>query len=173
MLKRGEEAYGSFSVSLLKEHAIREFRAGTSSVSIPLGHGVRYRIGGIRGRSVVVGTEQLVEDTGLLTVTNQRVVFTGRAKTLEFRNDRLIGLEQFTDGLRLNVSNRQTASLFKLSEPSIAQHSSPLPSMPDGGRVQGCPPKSRDQHNRALQFVRRTSSSMESRVTPSDSSFRA
>jgi hypothetical protein len=53
-------------------------------------------------------------------VTNQRAVFTGQAKTLEFRNDRLIGMEQFTDGLRLNVSNRQTASLFKMRAPSIA-----------------------------------------------------
>jgi hypothetical protein len=53
-------------------------------------------------------------------VTSQRVLFTGRAKTLEFRNDKMVGLEQFKDGLRLSVSNRQTASLFKLQSPSIA-----------------------------------------------------
>lgn len=120
MLKKGEEAYGSFAASLMKEQAIREFRAGTSSVSIPLGGGVRYRVGGVRGKSVVVGTELVVQVAGALTVTNQRSVFAGQAKTLEFRHDRLVGMEQFTDGLRLNVSNRQTASLFRLQHPSIA-----------------------------------------------------
>ena len=93
---------------------------GTSSVSVPLGAGIRYRVGGVRGRSVVVGSELIVQDAGGLHVTNQRVVFTGTAKTLEFRNDRMVGLEQFNDGLRLSVSNRQTASLFKLATPSIA-----------------------------------------------------
>jgi hypothetical protein len=120
MLKRGEEAHASFSASLMKEQAIREFRAGATSVSIPLGHGIRYRVGGVRGRSVVVGAAMVVQDSGVLYVTNQRVLFAGRAKTLEFRNDRLVGMEQFTDGLRLNVSNRQTASLFTMTSPSIA-----------------------------------------------------
>jgi hypothetical protein len=66
MLKRGEEAYGSFAASLMKEQAIRQFRAGTASVSIPLGGGVRYRVGGVRGRSVVVGTQLVVQDSGSL-----------------------------------------------------------------------------------------------------------
>lgn len=120
MLKRGETAYASFSASLMKDQTVREFRGGSSGVSIPLGHGVRYRVGGVRGRSVVIGTTTVVQDSGLLTVTSQRAVFTGRTKTLEFRNDKLVGLEQFADGVRLNVSNRQTASLFRLDRPSIA-----------------------------------------------------
>ena len=54
-------------------------------------------------------------------MTSQRAVFTGQAKTLEFRNDKLVGMQQYTDGLRLNVSNRQAASLFKIpTGPSIA-----------------------------------------------------
>jgi len=121
ILKKDEVAYGSFSAALMKEVAIRQFRAGTSSVSIPLGGGVRYRVGGVRGRSVVIGSELVAADTGVLVVTSQRTVFAGRAKTLEFRNDKLVGMEQYQDGLRLNVSNRQTASLFKIpTGPSIA-----------------------------------------------------
>jgi Protein of unknown function (DUF2510) len=121
MLKRGEEAYGAFDASLMKEVAIRQYQAGTSSVSVPLGGGIRYRVGGVRGRSVVIGSELVAADTGVLVVTSQRSVFTGQAKTLEFRNDKLVGMEQYTDGLRLNVSNRQAASLFKFpTGPSIA-----------------------------------------------------
>ncbi len=123
ILTRGETAYASFNVGLIKEIAKREFRAGTSSVSIPLGGHVRYRVGGIRGRSEVVGTEMVVEDTGPLVVTSARSMFTGQKKTLEFRNDRLAGLQQFSDGLRLSVTNRQAASLFRFApgeSPSIA-----------------------------------------------------
>jgi hypothetical protein len=114
LLNKDEVAYGSFAVDLMKEVTLREFRGGSSGVSVPLGHGVRYRVGAFRGRSVVVGTQLVSQDSGMLTVTSKRAVFTGQKKTLEFRRDRLVGMEQFTDGIRLNVSNRQTASLFRL-----------------------------------------------------------
>jgi hypothetical protein len=113
MTKRDEIAHGVFAVALMKEVTKREFRGGSSGVSIPLGGGVRYRAGGFRGRSVVVGTELVAEDSGRLAITSARTVFTGGKKTLEFRHDRLVGMHQYNDGLRLNVSNRQTASLFK------------------------------------------------------------
>jgi hypothetical protein len=115
ILKKGETAYGSFGCSLMKEVARRQFQAGTQSVSIPLGAGVRYRVGGIRGKSVVVGTDLVADDGGVLCVTSTRCVFTGQKKTLEFRHDKLVGMQQYADGFRLNVSNRQTASLFKMN----------------------------------------------------------
>jgi hypothetical protein len=124
LLKRGEVANAVFApVSLMKERAVRQYRGGSSGVSIPIGFGVRYRTSSSRGRSVVVGTELVEEDRGQLTITSVRSVFVGARKTLEFRHDKLVGLEQFRDGLRLNVSNRQTASLLKMprtASPSIA-----------------------------------------------------
>lgn len=123
MVRKGEKVYASFNADLMKEVVIREFRGGSSGISVPLGGGVRYRVGGMRGRSVVVGSELVAQDSGLLVVTSTRSVFVGQKKTLEFRNDKLVGLEQFADGLRLNVSNRQTASLFTFppgQSPSIA-----------------------------------------------------
>lgn len=115
LLKRGEIAHAEFDVELMKEQAIREFQGGSSGVSVPLGGGVRYRVGAVRGRSVVVGTQLVVEDVGTLTVTSQRAVFAGSKKSLEFRYDKLVGLEAFSDGLRMNVTNRQRASLFRVT----------------------------------------------------------
>jgi hypothetical protein len=123
ILKRGEKAYGSFGVSLMKEVKVREFRGGSSGVSIPLGFGVRYRTGSVRGRSVVVGTELVAEDSGKLVVTSTRTVFLGQKKTLEFRHDKLVQAQQYTDGLQLSVSNRQAASMFKFNpgdSPTVA-----------------------------------------------------
>lgn len=123
ILKRNETAYASFAASLMKEVAQREMRGGGSSVSIPIGFGVRYRTGTARARSVVVGTQLVAEDAGELTVTSQRALFSGHKKTLEFRYDRLVALHQYTDGLRLGVTNRQAASLFRFGpgqSPTIA-----------------------------------------------------
>jgi hypothetical protein len=123
ILKQGEVCHATFPASLMKDVAVRQYRAATSSVSIPLGGGVRYRVGGVRGRSVVVGTETIVADSGILAITSNRSLFSGRAKTLEFRHDRLVNLEEYRDGLRLAVSNRQTSSLFTMpkgASPSVA-----------------------------------------------------
>lgn len=123
MTKRDEVAFGAFAVALMKEVTRREFRGGSAGVSIPIGLGMRYRTSSFRGRSVVVGTEVVAEDSGILVVTSSRTLFAGGKKTLEFRHDRLVGMQQYSDGLRLNVSNRQTASLFKFESgesPTIA-----------------------------------------------------
>jgi hypothetical protein len=120
----GETAfYPTFTVALMKEVVDRELRGGSSGVSIRIAKGVRYRVGQVRAHSVVVGTHLAVQDSGQLVVTDRRAVFMGTKKTLEFRRDRLVGLAQYADGLRLNVSNRQTASLFRFaqgSSPTIA-----------------------------------------------------
>lgn len=121
--KAGETAYGTFAVALMKEVVDRELRGGSQGVSVHIAKGVNYRVGRMRGRSVVVGKHLEVQDSGILVVTDRRAVFMGTNKTLEFRRDRLVGLEEFTDGLRLSVSNRQTASLFRFagnSSPRIA-----------------------------------------------------
>jgi hypothetical protein len=123
ILRRGEIAHIDLAASLMKEQVIREYRGRSSGVSVPIGFGMRYRTGSSRGRSVVIGTELVAADSGRLLVTNRRVSFIGQRKTLEFRYDRMAALEEFRDGLRLSVSNRQAASLFKLprgSSPVIA-----------------------------------------------------
>jgi hypothetical protein len=121
--KPGEIVHAAMIVDLTKEVAVREMRGGYSGVSIRVMKGVNYRVGQVRAHSVVVGTQLQVQDTGTLAITSKRAVFVGRQKTLEFRYDRLLGMEQFKDGLRLNVSNRQAASLFRFKpgqSPSIA-----------------------------------------------------
>jgi hypothetical protein len=98
----------------MKTVAIREYRGGSRGVSFRIMKGVSYRVGANRGRMVTVGSTVEVADIGVLSVTDRRVVFSGSAKTLEFRYDKLAGMELFTDGIRLGVTNRQNASLFML-----------------------------------------------------------
>ena len=123
LTKRGEKVHGVFRVDLMKEVAVREFHGGTSGVSIALGMGVRYRVGAVRGHREVVGSELVPKDSGILAVTSTRSVFSGLRKTVELRHDRLVDLQEYSDGLRFNVSGRQIASLFRFakgSSPSLA-----------------------------------------------------
>ena len=102
--------------SLMKEVVHREFRGGSQGVSVPLGKGFRYRVGGFRGRSVVTGTSIEPADNGLLSITSQRTVFQGSRKTQECRYDKLVGRDTYTDALQLNVSNRQTPSMYGVQD---------------------------------------------------------
>jgi len=115
ILKKGEVAHWQCTAALMKDMPQREFRAGYQGFSFPVGKtGIRYRVGGARGHSVVTGHQLQVTDQGTLVVTSARTVYLGAAKTQEFSYAKLVGLDVFTDGVRLHVSNRQTASLFRV-----------------------------------------------------------
>ena len=99
----------------MKEVAIRQWQGGYSGFSFPIGKtGVRYRVGGTRGHSVEVGTKLNVADTGLLSVTNKRVVYAGTRKTVEMSYSKLVNLTVYSDGLQFHLSNRVNAPLFTI-----------------------------------------------------------
>ncbi len=114
MLKPTEVAFVDERADLLKEVTLHQYKGGSRGVSVPLGHsGVRVRAGGFRGHMETVGTEWKTADTGALTVTNQRVVYHGGRKTLEFPFAKLATLNAFGDGLELGVTSRQSTSTFR------------------------------------------------------------
>jgi hypothetical protein len=115
MTKPGEVVHLEWPASLMKEVTLREFRAGYQGFSFPIGKtGIRYRVGGARGHSVVVGTQLQLADTGPLVVSSIRSVFLGARKTMEMPHAKLLGLDVFTDGVRFHLSNRQNAPLFQV-----------------------------------------------------------
>jgi hypothetical protein len=113
--KQGEIVHYECQASLMKEVAIRQWQGGYSGFSFPIGKtGIRYRIGGTRGHSVEVGTKLNVADTGLISVTNKRVVYTGTRKTVDMPYSKLVNLTVYGDGLQFHLSNRVNAPLFKV-----------------------------------------------------------
>ena len=112
MAKRGEIIHLETGATLMKEVVDREFRGGSQGVSIPMGHGVRFRTGGFHGKSVVVGTHLATADTGPIVVSSTRIVFLGGRKTIETPYTKLAGIDAFSDGIRIHASNRQTSPLF-------------------------------------------------------------
>jgi len=119
LLKKDETPLLDASVELLKEVTDREFRGGSRGVSIPLGGGVRYRAGAVRGHMVTVGAHWTAADSGQLTVTDKRVVYHGGRKTLEFPFPKLATLNVYTDAIDLGVTSRQATSTFGTGDPEL------------------------------------------------------
>ena len=85
---------------------------GSSGFSIPLVAGIRYRVGSFKGR-VVPGEEmQIDKDSGMVKLTNQRLIFTGPLATSEWAFTKL--LSSFSNPDRTDfifgVSNRKKSS---------------------------------------------------------------
>src|SRR5207249_9377954 len=100
---------------LMKEVAVREWRGGSQGVSFRIAKGVRYRVGTMRGQMVTVGTQLQIADTGVLAITNQRVVYLGARKTIDMPYSKLIGMQLYSDAIGFSLSNRQNAPLVRVT----------------------------------------------------------
>ena len=85
---------------------------GSGGVSIPVGGGVRFRVGAMRGQ-VIPGEElQMDKDQGVVMLTTERLIFTGPIKTQQWDFDKLLMASTTPDqsDYFLSVSNRQKTS---------------------------------------------------------------
>jgi hypothetical protein len=115
VLRQGESAVWDERATLLREVTDREWRGRSRGVSVPLGLGMRYRVGASRGRTVEVGTHWETADEGALTVTDRRVAYHGVRKNIEFPYSKLTTVDLYGgDAIALAVSTRQTVSTFRL-----------------------------------------------------------
>ncbi|HEY5475570.1 MAG TPA: hypothetical protein VIK11_02540, partial [Tepidiformaceae bacterium] len=101
--------------AVLKEVVSREYQGSSQGMSFRIAKGVYYRVGAQRGHMVEVGRSWQPADSGILSVTSQRLVFSGLRKSIEMAYAKLLGLNVFTDGLQVSVSNRQTPTMLRLS----------------------------------------------------------
>jgi hypothetical protein len=89
-----------------------QYVGGSTGVSVPVGGGVRFRLGAQRG-SIVPGEEmQMDKDQGVVMLTNERLVFTGPVKSQEWKFDKLLMLSTSEDesDYYISVSNRKATS---------------------------------------------------------------
>jgi hypothetical protein len=89
-----------------------QYVGGSTGVSIPIGGGVRFKVGAQRG-TIVPGAEmQMDKDQGVVMLTNERLVFVGPIKSQEWKFDKLLMLSTTDDesDYFISVSNRKTTS---------------------------------------------------------------
>lgn len=90
---------------------------GSTGVSVPIGGGVRFKVGAQRGTLVPGAELQMDKDQGIAMLTTERLVFVGPLKTQEWDFDKLLMLSTTEDesDYFINVSNRQKTSGVRFS----------------------------------------------------------
>lgn len=106
---------------LLEERVIRrEYVGGSRGASVRICKGVTYRFGSTRGHSVPV-TDILPVDGGLLSVTNQRVVFAGSKKSFSTDWSKVLSAEPYADGVLMAFQSRTKSAMLKYDDMSQAE----------------------------------------------------
>ncbi len=78
----------------------REFRGGSTGVSVRVARGIYLRQSAFKGRPLEVNEFAYV-DTGLLGITTKHMYFTGPARSFRIRHSKVVSLTPFTNGISL------------------------------------------------------------------------
>ena len=89
---------------LIAEHHHARYVGGYGGFSFRVARGVYARTGASRGRRVDSVTVD-VDDTGALYASNQRIVFVGSQRTIDIPLSRVVNIDAYTDGFKINRSN--------------------------------------------------------------------
>ncbi|MBS1718858.1 MAG: FHA domain-containing protein [Armatimonadetes bacterium] len=120
-LADGEVSHVELGAALLEERVVNSgWVGGNTGVSFRVAKGVRFHVGGTRGRRV---SERAVVPVshGLLAITNHRIAFLGNPKSFEAKWSRVMGVEPFGDGLTVFIANRAKAPTVQYVQPELAE----------------------------------------------------
>ena len=108
ILKPGEQAHWYSSSKLMEERAIRRSHGGAVRVM----KGVY--VGGSQSESH--GELRTIDNGGLL-LTNQRLIFNGGFKNIEYPLSKIVSVEEHKDSIEIGSTNRQKVQLYVVQEP--------------------------------------------------------
>jgi hypothetical protein len=116
MLHRDEAVFLEVENAALIEprRGAGEWKGRSQGVSVPIGslggRSIRYHVGATKGHYVQGAEEPTVVDTGVMIITNTRVVFAGAKQTRECLFAKLVSYDHLADATIFSVSNRQKAT---------------------------------------------------------------
>lgn len=94
-----------------------QYVGGSQGVSIPLGHGFRYRISSFRGQPIQ--SQYLAEvDTGQLVVTNIRLVFIGAKRDVATPLAKLVSVEPYSDAIGIGREGKESRDIYRIARPA-------------------------------------------------------
>jgi hypothetical protein len=117
VLKRDEIAAAAVSASLCRYKTRTQYVGASHGLSIPLGHGFRYRVSSFRGHPIQV--ESLAQvDQGTLVVTNQRLVFLGSKRDVSIPIAKLLQVEAFSNAVGIAREGKEAREIYLVSHPA-------------------------------------------------------
>jgi hypothetical protein len=119
-LKHGEIACFTCPATLARMQTRTSYVGASSGFSIPIGHtGIRYRVGSFHGRPIQQQTMAKL-DVGTLIVTNLRLAFVGRAKSVAVPLVKVMHVDVFTDAIAVFHEGKENADYFLVAAPKQA-----------------------------------------------------
>ena len=117
VLKPKEIALASRAATLCRHRARTQYVGGSQGLSIPLGHGFRYRVSSFRGHPVQ--SDLLAQlDQGTLVVTNQRLVFLCSKRDVSTPVGKLIQIEPFSDAIGISREGKESRDIYLVDHPA-------------------------------------------------------
>lgn len=114
----GETVYWTGAVQLMRQK--RSFRGHGPSISLPLGHGVRFRWSEFEG-AAAYSMDYTAVDTGTFAVTPDELVFLGAHNTIHTKLRDVLAIDLLSDGFRVHSSRRERVDMFQtLDAPVVA-----------------------------------------------------
>lgn len=116
-LKPKELAYVSVPAVLARLTTRTQYAGGSQGFSFPIGHtGIRYRVGSFSGHPVQSSSITDV-DQGTLVLTNIRIAFIGKLKSVVTQLPKLVHVELYNDALSVFQEGKENPNFYKISAP--------------------------------------------------------
>lgn len=116
--RKGETVLFATTANLSEDRTTTKYVGGSSGISVPMGHGFRFRVGSYRGQAI--RTEHLTQiDRGNLIVTTQRIVFTGSKSTITIPIAKVLHTVIYKDGIDVRAENRKKREVFLCLQPLL------------------------------------------------------
>ena len=117
VLKKSEQAYLSTPATLARMVSRTRYVGGSSGFSFPIGHtGIRYRVGSYRGQPIHQASLTKL-DSGTFVLSNQRIAYLGRTKSVSVPLGKVLHAEVYDDGLSIAHEGKENPDFFFLAEP--------------------------------------------------------
>ena len=120
LTKAGEITVLAVPATLSRIVARTHYVGGSSGFSFPIGHtGIRYRVGTFRGQPVQQQALTKLDD-GTFVVSNQRLAFVGRTKSVSVPLGKILHLELYTDVLAVFQEGKENPDFYTMAQPGRA-----------------------------------------------------
>jgi hypothetical protein len=120
-LRKGESVVWILkNVEYYLMHTRTQYAGVSQGISIPLGHGFRYRIGGFRGAPIQT-SEFSLQGSGDLMLTNANLYFVSSEAAVRIPLGKIISVQPYADGIQvLRDGASAKPIIFKLDDPMFA-----------------------------------------------------
>jgi hypothetical protein len=116
-LKPKELAYVSVPAVLARLTTRTRYTGGSQGFSFPIGHtGIRYRVGSFSGHPVQSSSITDV-DEGTLVLTNMRIAFIGKLKSVVTQLPKLVHVELYNDAISIFQEGKESPNFYKIGSP--------------------------------------------------------